>query len=96
MIDYTDDEGTIWDTQPEVIPWVEGAGREGKYETNGKGRRPRYDLEGKNGWLNFVGRWGEKANTGCWFYSVGKMCSMADSPGGPNRWLGGAPKVSGR
>jgi hypothetical protein len=85
LVDMTDDHGAIWDTQGHVVPieWWTGPDLAHKIRHTGE-----------ESWLEFVGSFGNRGDSSCWWHSMVGICQLVGGPPGPNRWFGDPPDVS--
>lgn len=68
LVDITDDDGAVWDTQGHVVPvryW------------NGPERRTRLWHTEDRAWLNFRGMWGNKGEDTCWWFKLVGNCQVS-------------------
>lgn len=49
---------------------------------------------GIESWLEYVGKWGNKGASDCWWHPFVGICQLIDGPIGPNREFGYPPDVS--
>ncbi|KAJ3208096.1 Vacuolar protein sorting-associated protein 62 [Dinochytrium kinnereticum] len=76
LVDDTGDNGVQWQTWLNVNTII---------------YRPGGGYAGSESWLNYKGRFGNKGETDCWYYSQVGSCMLATGPVGPNRNLLGPP-----
>ncbi|KAI8831709.1 hypothetical protein BC829DRAFT_103031 [Chytridium lagenaria] len=76
LVDETGDNGSQWQTWNNVSTIM---------------YRPYGGYTGAESFLNYKGRYGNKGETDCWYYSAAGSCTLATGPEGPSRWLLGPP-----
>ncbi|KAJ3114812.1 Vacuolar protein sorting-associated protein 62 [Phlyctochytrium bullatum] len=76
LVDDTGDGGVQWRTWGNVQTIA--------YKPNG-------GYTGNDAWLNYKGRYGNKADNSCWFHGIVGECLLTDGPTGPARDFMNAP-----
>ena len=68
IVDVTDDDGAVWDTQYHVVPsqfW------------HGPHSRQKLWHQGHRSWLNHAGTWGNKGEYSCWWFKLVGNCQVS-------------------
>lgn len=67
LVDVTDDEGAIWDTQGHILT--------ARYWNNSDWRRKIWH-RGERSWLNFRGHFGNRGENDCWWHKIVPICQV--------------------